>query len=389
MNRNFRTLGQITVATAGVLATLAVSLAFTPKASRIPRPQLDLVTLGGRNSLGCAINARGDFAGVLLGGTHLGFRYSGEKVERLNPGRRHGLDILGEPTYILRDILGIASDGTVLGKFVGCGDEHTVLWKTSSHQDMPTIIGTAMNASGEVVGLGIFGEEGDAARWRKGVGLTRLAPGNPMAIDADGRVCGHDYRMDRKKPAIWQGDRVRILPGPESDTVCFGISGPWVVGATFQPTDGSSADINLEHLDLQLYLLPWQEFFKRERPRAMTWRDGKPEILRGVTGEAGIALGVNTQGTIVGVSTDADGNPVATVWLGGRPTDLNTLVPSGTRWRLVTARAINESGFVVGTAALGDRRRAYRFGPIAPTKDPSLWAAVAPTLLAKLIPLEP
>lgn len=73
----------------------------------------------------------------------------------------------------------------------------------------------------------------------------------------------------------------------------------------------------------------------------------------------------NTAGTVAGVTEDADGNSRACIWTASGAFDLNDLanVPAG--WDLITARAINESGQIVGTARHRESalRRVYRWDP--------------------------
>ena len=61
------------------------------------------------------------------------------------------------------------------------------------------------------------------------------------------------------------------------------------------------------------------------------------------------AAGINAAGEVVGRSVSESGSRQrATLFSGGVLYDLNDLIPSGTGWRLTDARAINDSGTVVG-----------------------------------------
>jgi len=66
----------------------------------------------------------------------------------------------------------------------------------------------------------------------------------------------------------------------------------------------------------------------------------------GIGASAASANAINNNGVIVG----ADGAGDAFIYQNGRATDLNTLIPPNSGWRLVTANGINDSGAIVGVA---------------------------------------
>ncbi len=77
------------------------------------------------------------------------------------------------------------------------------------------------------------------------------------------------------------------------------------------------------------------------------------------------ATGSNTAGTVAGYYADVNGESRACVWTAEGVFDLNTIAPVPSGWILRTARAINESGQIVGSAeyqATGQIRQ-YRYDP--------------------------
>lgn len=86
-------------------------------------------------------------------------------------------------------------------------------------------------------------------------------------------------------------------------------------------------------------------------------------LLNGANPEDTLAYGINAAGIIVGTSR---GN--ATMWRGA-PADttainLNTLLPAGSGWILVEARAINDAGYIVGTGYRNGRLRGFLLNPV-------------------------
>jgi len=73
-----------------------------------------------------------------------------------------------------------------------------------------------------------------------------------------------------------------------------------------------------------------------------------------------VAMDINNAGVIVGNSQRIAGSPaVATLWQGGVPIDLNTLLPSGSGWNLLSAEGINSQGDIVGYGTIGGQTHAF------------------------------
>jgi probable HAF family extracellular repeat protein len=61
------------------------------------------------------------------------------------------------------------------------------------------------------------------------------------------------------------------------------------------------------------------------------------------------ALGINASGQVVGGADTSDGNSHAFLYSNGTMADLNTLLDPAFSWDLITANAINNLGWIVGT----------------------------------------
>ena len=114
----------------------------------------------------------------------------------------------------------------------------------------------------------------------------------------------------------------------------------------------------------------------------VAWINGKIKALGTLGGQAGTAVDVNTSGVITGTAFTASGalhgfewingqmtdlgqvfavkaiddagdvvgdaNNSATMWVNGKPIDLNTLLPANSGWHLNEAEDINDHGQIVG-----------------------------------------
>ena len=107
----------------------------------------------------------------------------------------------------------------------------------------------------------------------------------------------------------------------------------------------------------------------------VTWLNAPPG------GSNSQATSSNTAGTVAGYYADVNGKSRACIWTAAGVSDLtdNSPVPNG--WTLITARAINESGQIVGTAqnqATGQKRM-YRYDPPTGTTAPQITLMGDPT----------
>ena len=84
-------------------------------------------------------------------------------------------------------------------------------------------------------------------------------------------------------------------------------------------------------------------------------------------GQGSEAFGINDRGQVVGASYGEPNGAAgrAVLWEGNGPVvDLNTRLPAGTGWRLLSARAINGRGQIVGQGRMGGRLRTFLLTPL-------------------------
>ena len=91
-------------------------------------------------------------------------------------------------------------------------------------------------------------------------------------------------------------------------------------------------------------------------------------LLPGETFDNARALDVNQAGQIIGYVADFDNAPgfggAAVLWEAGQIFDLNSLIPAGSDWNLLSANGINAHGQIVGFGTLNGDTRAFLLTPI-------------------------
>lgn len=100
------------------------------------------------------------------------------------------------------------------------------------------------------------------------------------------------------------------------------------------------------------------------------------EPLGTLGGARSVAFDINTAGVVVGESETAPGVVHAFRYANGTMVDLNTLLPQGSGWELLTARAINDRGEVVGQGRYQGALHAYVLSPSDLTPPP--WIVSGP-----------
>jgi probable HAF family extracellular repeat protein len=97
---------------------------------------------------------------------------------------------------------------------------------------------------------------------------------------------------------------------------------------------------------------------------AVLWTDDGSEGLGALPGDASSrALDVNDAGDVVGWSGSPEQSR-AFIWCSGRMRDLNAALPRGSDWTLVEAAAINDRGWIAGTAFTNGLKRAFLLKPV-------------------------
>jgi hypothetical protein len=118
--------------------------------------------------------------------------------------------------------------------------------------------------------------------------------------------------------------------------------------------------------------------------RAFLWQEGTmtvlppfnlytPENNGATTNYHSEAKDINEAGLVVGNSSRISGSPaVATLWENGLPIDLNTFLPAGSGWVLLSAEGINENGDIVGYGTFNGNSRAYLLENAVPPAQPDV-----------------
>jgi probable HAF family extracellular repeat protein len=98
---------------------------------------------------------------------------------------------------------------------------------------------------------------------------------------------------------------------------------------------------------------------------AFLFADGAMRDLGTLGGDSSNAFGINDSGDVVGGAQFAIDNTTSHAFILGRCqlTDLNSLIPSDSGWVLNEARAINNSGEIVGIGQLNGQTRAFLLEP--------------------------
>ncbi len=99
--------------------------------------------------------------------------------------------------------------------------------------------------------------------------------------------------------------------------------------------------------------------------RAFVWdrTNGMQTINPFPDGTQSLAYDINNRGQIVGASDSTVKRLRAFIYTDGRLQDLNSLIPPNSGWELVTARAINDKGQIVGEGVIDGERHAYLLNP--------------------------
>jgi probable HAF family extracellular repeat protein len=81
-------------------------------------------------------------------------------------------------------------------------------------------------------------------------------------------------------------------------------------------------------------------------------------------GQESIAQGINNNGQVVGIADTTSGDSHAFLYRNGMMTDLNSLIDPTSGWALTDARAINDSGWIVGSGLHNGDNHAFLMMPV-------------------------
>ena len=288
-------------------------------------------------------------------GTVRGFTWRGSRGAHVPVGLISG----GETRFE-----GIDERGNLVGSAqVRSGAHHATIWTRESQGAFRAIdLGTApghgaslaetSNGKGLIVGCSDDFFSYHAAVWdlhgksREPVLLPeRMGHVSSLALDVNrlGTIVGQSAGFNAgsamvwTRPAgVWQFQTLpSLMPGADASAGALNDAGQivgWAIGSS-----------GLEH--------------------AVLWERGTATDLGRIAGLRTIARDINASGTIVG---DVWPPVQAAPWVrapGGRMVNLNTLLPAGSPWQLLTANAINDRGQIAGMGVLGGQTYGYVLTP--------------------------
>ncbi len=280
-----------------------------------------LPTLGGSLSYGFGVNASGQAAGAsTLPGD------SGLHACLYGQGKATDLGTLGGPSSVA-----YALNNT--GQIVGISDTQATGTNPPAGADSSSTSHMFLYQNGKMSDLGIM--EGF---------LT-----TPYAINDSGQIAGRANAVTAPTLIAFTTNQGVITPLPSLGGTFSGAYGINNNGLIV----GASATAPLDTPTYQQH--------------AVMWQNGKLTDLGTLpNGNHAIALGVNTQGDIVGGST-ADGNGAYDLGFvrprNGVMQNLNGLIATNSGWVLYAASAINDQGQIVGTGRINNALHIYLLTP--------------------------
>jgi probable HAF family extracellular repeat protein len=259
----------------------------------------------------------------------------------------------------------------------------------------------AVHAEGWAVGSSTVNFSQLPVTFQSGAAV-RLSPGVSMgearAVNASGAIAG--WIADNGfKAVVWDGDAVAVVPGTIY-AQAFAINDAGVLTGTYF----NEADVTLRAFrwssDSAAVMLPSLggatsegnginddgdvvgDSLRVADEIAVLWPAGGGLVELGTFGgPASSARDINNHRQIVGYALDADLHPHAFIsQAGGTLVDLNTLLPAGSGWVLLSANAINDAGQIAGEGLFNGEPRAFLLTPpVAGDTTPPVISSVATT----------
>jgi probable HAF family extracellular repeat protein len=305
----------------------------------------DLGTLGGEQSVGFAINDSGQVVGISWtsnGGPNHSFLYSNGQMTDLYPFNSQDLITVG-PTGInnLGQIASgvIATDGIYYPAVYDSQTGHIATLGSLGGSTSYGFTGaaTAINSSNQAVGYSyVDGVKRHAFFYDKGV-MQDIG-----CFPGDGGACDtYAYALNDRGQVVGSSGRAFLYSnGVLTDISPFGSSESYARG------------INNRGQVVGEYLTANHTAF-----HAFLYSRGMFTDISGPDSPDTVAYGINNNGQAVGstwvLRRDScrecnDYEPHAFLYENGRLTDLNSLLPSGSEWKLLHAFGINNEGKIVG-----------------------------------------
>jgi len=300
-------------------------------------------------SFGYGINNKGQAVGLLADEEF-------EKVRGFVTGANGKPIDIGTTGSYFSVAMGINDASQVVG-VADIDDEtaHGFMWQNGKFTDLPPLKGgefsyaDAINNKGQAVGFS-DDEQGmvHAVGWQNGkvYDISHSCPGVlnvAVGINDNTDVIGiFTEDGDSIQSFLWSNDGTsKVLPS---------LGGDVTVAAALNNKGEVVACGNMER--------DGEEF------RAFLWHAGsKPTPVGSLGGRWTVPAGINNHGEVVGTAETRDGMMHAFVAEKGKIQDLNRLVPSGSRWILLSAMGVNDKGQITGTGIVGNTLHAFVLTP--------------------------
>jgi probable HAF family extracellular repeat protein len=336
---------------------------------------VDLGTLGGTNSFGYYLNAKGHVVGesefaIPSNGT------PGAGASQTPPpkhaflwrdGKMIDLGTLGGPnstTVAINDADHVAGTADTAD-----GKQHAFLWRDGVMKDLGTLGGDHSQAIGinnhdQISGLSTtapgqeLGDPGTHAfLWDNGA-MTDLGTfggefSRANGLNDAGQVVGGAETADgTTHPFIWQNGTMTdlgILPGFKSGRAIRINDDGVIVGFVLDPIATPPAGSTGSH--------------------GFVYRDGKLVDLGTLGGPSSAGGGLNDAGQVVGWAETGPGTADAPapqhgfLWENGAMTDVNALLVPGSGWTVTATRTLNDAGQIVGEAVANGVTHAVLLAP--------------------------
>jgi probable HAF family extracellular repeat protein len=332
------------------IAVICFALAFTSAAVAQTYTVTNIGTLGGNDSVALSINDYGEVVGFskTADGEVHAFRYFHDSLFDLSTlgGKESYAYIITNSGILLGDSK--TPEGT-LRPFMGAPNSPLL-----NIGDDPHLFGSARGANnvGQVVGFKLVTDEHGQFHKRAYLYTTNRTidlgtfggkQSDAVAINDAGEVVGHFYTQYHDGPrraVLYHAGKVLEIGtfgGVSSNGVAINRTGE-VVGYS----DLAGGD-----------------------QRAFVFSHGKLKNLGTLPGGTeSFAYGIDDRGRIVGASDAKDSPLRAFIYSDGVMQDLNKLIPADSGWALTEAKAINDSGQIVGYGFFEGERRAFLLTPV-------------------------
>jgi probable HAF family extracellular repeat protein len=332
------------------IAVVCLALAFASSTVAQTYTVTNIGTLGGNDSVALSINDLGEVVGYskTADGEVHAFRYFRDAIFDLSTlgGKESYAYVITNSGILLGDSK--TPDG-ILRPFIGAPNSPLLNFGDDPHL---FISARGANNAGQVVGFKLVTDEHGQFHKRAYLYTTNRTidlgtfggkQSDAIAINDAGEVVGHlytQYHDGEKRAVIYHAGKVveiGTFGGNVSIAVAINISGQ-VVGYAGLPGGDQ---------------------------RAFLFAHGKMKNLGTLPGGTqSFAYGIDDRGRVVGASDAKDSPLRAFIYSDSVMQDLNKLIPADSGWLLTEAKAINDSGQIVGYGFLDGERRAFLLTPV-------------------------